>query len=146
MLKKYLPELAEALALAKNQVKIESEAGEQLPPPTAPMTVAREFVRRCCTYNGAAGELTLRYWNGGWWTWRTTHWAWWRSERCARSSMPSPSKRSSIDEGKFKPWSPTRRKIGDLLEALAAIVILADEFEPPCWIDGRDDRWPRSWR
>ena len=35
------------------------------------------------------------------------------------------------------PWAPTRRKIGDLLEALSAIVILPDEIDQPCWIDRR---------
>ena len=42
-----------------------------LPPPSAPMQVAREFVRQCCN---SAEDLTLRYWHGGWWAWRTSHW------------------------------------------------------------------------
>ena len=45
-----------------------------LPPPSNPMAVARVLVEHCCLHNGAAGELTLRYWQGGWWAWRTTHW------------------------------------------------------------------------
>jgi putative DNA primase/helicase len=40
-------------------------------------------------------------------------------------------------EGLPKPWSPTRNKIGDLLEALSSLVILSDQFEQPCWINGR---------
>jgi putative DNA primase/helicase len=40
-------------------------------------------------------------------------------------------------EGKLKPWSPNRYKIGDLLEALSSLVRLPDDFEQPCWIDGR---------
>ena len=42
------------------------------------------------------------------------------------------------EDGSLKRWLPTRRKIGDLLEALSALVILPDEVEQPCWIDGRD--------
>ena len=45
-----------------------------LPPPSAPMAVARQFVEHCCLHDGAADELTLRCWHGGWWAWRTTHW------------------------------------------------------------------------
>jgi putative DNA primase/helicase len=37
------------------------------------------------------------------------------------------------------PWLPTRRKIGDLLEALAAVCILPDDLHQPCWLDGSHD-------
>ena len=102
------------------------------------MTVAREFVSQYCIHNGALDELTLRYWNGGWWTWRTTHWTG-VEERTVRSLLYAFTEGAFYfdDKGDAKPWSPTRRKIGDLLEALSAIVILADDIEPPCWTDGR---------
>src|SRR5262249_59593331 len=45
-----------------------------LPPPSAPMAVARSFVEARCLHEGKAEELTLRYWCGCWWAWRTTHW------------------------------------------------------------------------
>jgi D5 N terminal like/Bifunctional DNA primase/polymerase, N-terminal len=108
-----------------------------LPPPTAPMTVAREFVRHCCIHNGA--DLTLRYWNGSWWTWRTTHWSE-VQERAVRSLLYAFTEGALYidDKGVAKPWSPTRKKIGDLLEALSALVILSDDIETPCWIDGRE--------
>jgi putative DNA primase/helicase len=107
-----------------------------LPPPTAPMAVAREFVRYCCTHNGA--DLTLRYWNGGWWTWRTTHWSE-VQERAVRSLLYAFAEGAFYinDKKEAKPWSPTRKKIGDLLEALSALVILAADIESPCWTDGR---------
>jgi len=41
------------------------------------------------------------------------------------------------NKGNPAPWLPNRYKIGDLLEALSAIVILPDDFEQPGWIDGR---------
>jgi putative DNA primase/helicase len=108
-----------------------------LPPPTAPMTVAREFVRHCCTHNGAG--LTLRYWNGGWWTWRTTHWSE-VQERAVRSLLYAFTEGAFYidDKGVAKPWSPTRKRIGDLLEALSALVILSDDIATPCWTDGRE--------
>src|SRR5947207_252568 len=46
-----------------------------LPPPSAPVLVARHFIEARCLHNGAAGELTLRYWCGSWWLWKTTHWS-----------------------------------------------------------------------
>jgi hypothetical protein len=48
--------------------------GELLPPPSAPMAVARRFVEASCLHDGKAAELTLRYWCGCWWLWKTTHW------------------------------------------------------------------------
>ena len=35
------------------------------------------------------------------------------------------------------PWAPNRRKIADLLDALAAIVHLAETVSMPTWLDGR---------
>jgi hypothetical protein len=57
-----------------------------LPPPSAPMAVAREFVETCCLFNGSPEALTVRYWCGSWWTWRTTHWAE-AEERTVRSLL-----------------------------------------------------------
>ena len=45
-----------------------------LPPPSAPVLVARCFVKSRCLHNGTVGALTVRYWCGSWWIWRTTHW------------------------------------------------------------------------
>jgi putative DNA primase/helicase len=108
-----------------------------LPPPSQPMQVAREFVRQCLLYNGAANELTLRYWHGGWWTWRSSHWG--EVEKRAVLSLlyRFTEHAAYVDGGDFKPWAPNRRKIGDLLEALGAIVILSDQIDQPCWLDQR---------
>ena len=35
------------------------------------------------------------------------------------------------------PWAPTRRKLGDLLVALAAICILPAHRDQPSWLDDR---------
>ena len=113
-----------------------------LPPPSAPMQVAREFVRQCLLLQRCQPDaLTLRYWQGGWWIWRTSHWSEVEDRQCAHCSTPSPSMRSYVDE-RSSSRAPARRKIGDLLEALGAIVILSDESISPCWIDGRLPRGP----
>jgi putative DNA primase/helicase len=113
-------------------------APRMLPPPSAPVKVARCFLESRCRHNGEADALTVRYWCGSWWTWRTTHWG---------EATPHAMRSSLYDftadavyfdaEGKRRSWSPTRNKIGDLLEALSSLVILSDDFEQPCWIDGR---------
>ena len=63
--------------------------------------------------------------------------------------MHSPNTRFIYEGTKPKPWLPTRRKIGDLLEALSGLVILADDVEQPCWIDDRNIAGPvvarRQW-
>ena len=43
----------------------------ELPAPSQPMAVAREFVRAGFTH---LDGLLLRYWHGAWWRWATSHW------------------------------------------------------------------------
>ena len=132
------------MARAKQRARKRSNAAKplELPSPNAPMTVARQFVRRCCQYNNGADQLTLRFWHGAWWSWRTTHWAE-AEERTVRAMLYAFTEDATyLEEAKAKPWLPTRRKIGDMLEALSALVILSDEFEQPCWIDGRNFAGP----
>jgi putative DNA primase/helicase len=108
-----------------------------LAPPSAPMQVAREFVQHCCLHEGAPDALILRCWHGGWWAWRTTHWVE-IENRAVRSLLYAFTEHALYPTGKaLAPWDPTRKKIGDLLEALSAITLLSDEIEQPCWIDGR---------
>jgi putative DNA primase/helicase len=98
------------------------------------MQVAREFVARHCL---RAGVLILRYWRGGWWSWRTSYWH--EADHRAVRSMLYRFTEHAVYVGKkgMAPWAPTRRKIGDLLEALTAVCILSDELDQPCWLDDR---------
>ena len=102
------------------------------------MQVAREFVRQCCLYDGAPDALKLRYWRGGWWAWRTSHWVEVKNS-VVRSLLYYFTENAVYSSGGTipTPWHPTSRKIRDLLEALSAIIILSDEIEQPCWIDRR---------
>ena len=106
-----------------------------LPPPSQPMQCAREFVAQNCLRDGVA---ILRYWRDGWWAWRTSHW-FEIDRRAVRSMLYTFTEHAFYldpDVGP-KPWAPTRRKIGDMLEALGAICILSDEFDQPSWLDQR---------
>src|SRR5262245_14270811 len=81
-----------------------------LPSPAVPMLVAREFVKQSCVHEGSI--LTLRYWHGGWWAWRGSHWMEVES-RSVRAWLYTFTEhaRYMTREGPM-PWAPTRRKIG----------------------------------
>jgi putative DNA primase/helicase len=131
----------EALEHIRDEIKDSNKARKtnggsatHLPPPQLPMAVARLFVAERCTYEDT---LTLRHWHGGWWSWRSSRWRE-LEDRAVRSLLYEFTEDARyVVDGRSMPWAPTRRKIGDLLEALAAICLLPDEFEQPCWLDGR---------
>ena len=66
-------DLARAKQRAHRNEFNRAEPLNNLPPPNAPMAVARKFVPQCCRH-AAADQFTLRFWHGGWWGWRTSHW------------------------------------------------------------------------
>jgi putative DNA primase/helicase len=107
-----------------------------MPSPAMPMAVARLFVAQRCLDTGV---LTLHHWRGGWWQWRMSHWCE-IEDREVRSLLYAftENARYRNAEGNLSPWAPTRHKIGDLLEALAAITILRNDIDQPCWLDGRE--------
>jgi putative DNA primase/helicase len=100
------------------------------------MEVARDLVRE--RYTDPSGMLTLRHWRGGWWQWRTTRWV-----ECEQRAMVSAAYTfteyalyvGAKDES--LPWAPNRRKIGDLLDATAAVVHTPEALSMPTWLDER---------
>src|SRR6516162_9923220 len=105
-----------------------------LPPPSMPINVAHVFVTEHCIHEGT---LTLRHWRGGWWGWRSSHWRE-IQDRGVRSLLYHfTAEALYLEEGLLVPWAPTRRKVGDLLGALADICILSDDTDQPCWLDDR---------
>jgi putative DNA primase/helicase len=103
-----------------------------LPPPSKPMDVARIFADQC----RHGGLLTLRYWRGGWWMWRTSHWVE-VDVYIVRSILYRYTEHAVYPGGiGVLPWSPTRRKIVDLIDALTAICVLPNDTDQPSWLDG----------
>ena len=103
------------------------------PPPSEPMRVARRFL----------AQLTLddvpltRHWRGSWYTWVGSHWAVRENAEIRKDVYSVLESVEYIDRREdVKPWAPTRRKIGDVLEAMAAITLLANWIEPPVWVPG----------
>jgi putative DNA primase/helicase len=127
----------ERLSAKQEQRKQRRQSGPTrfLPPPDNPMAVARLFAEVCCTHDQV---LTLRYWCGSWWTWRTTHWLD-VEERTIRALLYRFAEHALYtgSDGFPKEWKPTRHKVRDLIEALGSLVILSDEFRQPCWLDHR---------
>jgi len=108
-----------------------------LPPPTHPMPCAKAFIEP----HRKNGLLTLRNWRGGWWAWRTTHWAEVR-EAHVRSILYGFTEFARYEDendkrGDLKPWAPNRKKIGDLLEALASVCYTPDEVDQPSWFSAQ---------
>jgi putative DNA primase/helicase len=104
-----------------------------LPAPTRPMEVARIFAEQY-THDEAS---TLRNWRGGWWEWRTSHWHEIEA-RAVRSRLYTFTEHALYQHGNaFADWAPTRHRIANLLDALAAVCFLSDEHDQPSWLDDR---------
>jgi putative DNA primase/helicase len=103
-----------------------------LPPPSSPMPVARHLVDTQFTRDNC---LTLRYWRGSWWWWRTAHWTELDDHGVRTMLYRFVEHAVYLNGAKFAPWAPTRRKITDLTDALAAVCQLSQNTNCPCWLD-----------
>jgi len=104
----------------------------ELPPPEQPMAVARRFIAD----RYKRGEhVIVRRWRGGWWSWHTTHWIETDEARVRGWAYRYTENAEYTDTSGKTPktvlWAPTRYKVLNLLEALAAIVILSEDVHPP---------------
>jgi putative DNA primase/helicase len=121
---------------SRKRARRDNGPGIVMPSPAMPMAVARLFVAERCQYDGV---LALHHWRGGWWQWRRSHWCE-LEDRAVLSLLYTFTENALyLDaEGNPTPWAPTRRKIGDLLEALSAVVLLPNNIDQPTWLDGRE--------
>jgi putative DNA primase/helicase len=110
-----------------------------LPPPSEPLPVAHEFV--ATRFTGPDETLALRRWRDGWWCWTGPRWV--EVEDGAIRSAAYRFTEHAVHERETKegvervPWAPNRRKVGDLLDALAALTHLDTATTMPAWLDGR---------
>lgn len=106
--------------------------------PGNPMGVARELIEEQ-TQDGMA---TLRRWRGGWLRYQGTHWAevedaamaaelYTRLEHATYLNVKETMKLGKVEE--IKPWLPTRAKVSNVVDALAAVTHLPESVSPPCW-------------
>ena len=106
-------------------------------PPSNPMAAARQLL---AAWQHDSGALLRRYWRGSWMEWRRGVWV--EVDDCTvradayRQTEHALYIQETDDGEELRPWTPTRRKIGDLLEAEAAVAHLSPSIQPPTWIDG----------
>jgi putative DNA primase/helicase len=110
-----------------------------LPSPSAPMEVARELLgARYQHPDGVPDSMTLRHWRGGWWAWQKACWAEIEQRAMSAAAYAFTEHAGYVNkDGDRVPWAPNRRKIADLLDALAAVTHLPESVSMPSWLDGR---------
>ena len=106
-----------------------------LPPPSAPLDVARVLLER---RTDEVGRLLLRKWRGDWATYIGPHWCVedpeavrkWLYEQ-TESALYKEKVRAGYEE---VPWSPDKGKIDRLLDAMAAVCLLDEAIDAPAWL------------
>ena len=101
------------------------------PPPSEPMRVARMFLARWTL----VGVFLIMHWRGSWYFWVGSHWEV-RGDAEVRKDLYSVLEPAEYvdSHGQVKPWAPTRNKIRDALEAMAAITLVESWIDPPVWV------------
>jgi putative DNA primase/helicase len=118
----------------------ESESDEEAtwPPPSDPMRVARQLIQADRLCDGDGNPL-VRWWRGAFQFWTGTHWAE-VAKPAVQARLYGVLEHAAYNKGgAMTPWEPSRRKIGDLYEALQSIVHLDERTEPPAWLVGGND-------
>ena len=104
------------------------------PPPSAPLAVARHIYRLF----HIDGSRTMLSWRGGWMRWHTTHWgeldaAQLRSH-IYRSMSKATYEQMTATGVEIRDWNPDRRKVANVMEAMAALAHFPTDIDPPSWI------------
>jgi putative DNA primase/helicase len=112
-------------------------ANELLLYPGAPLVSAREFLRLRHT---KAAMRTLHHQNATFYRWAQTHYLDVTTEEVRASLYDFLDKavRPTDKEGETAPFAPTKNKVANVLEALAAAAQLPYTARPPSWLDGKD--------
>ncbi|RFU83287.1 NTP-binding protein [Streptomyces triticagri] len=107
------------------------------------MAVARRLIP---DWQNDDGYLVCRRWRGSWMRWNGTSWREF-DENQMRASMYTRLEHALYQGGtdrdgnpEIRDWAPTKQKIGNLLDALAAITLLPTDTDAPAWIDDQRDR------
>lgn len=120
----------------KTRERINGRAPElEYPSPGAPYAVAQKLYAE-----HALGDrmVNLLAWRGGWMAWRTTHWLEVDVAELRQAIYGVLSKvwywHETTKTIEQKAWSPDKRKVANVLEALAAVTHLSTEVDPPSWL------------
>lgn len=130
---------------ARRKPTTPTASGDQYPPPDAPLDVARKFYAE--TYDHA-GLRTLVHYRGDWWVWTGQHWT--ELDHSALKSavyerlgavhyLKETRKGGVVVNEEEAAWNPTRNKIANVMEALAAVAHLDAGTATPAFIAQHDD-------
>lgn len=109
---------AQALSAARAEIAARREEGKLLPPPHAPIDVARELA--------AALPAPAKWWRGDFYLWTGTHYAEWRPEAVDNwlyGRTADAFFEGSAEDAGPKPWRPTENKITGVSHALSRGVL-----------------------
>jgi putative DNA primase/helicase len=109
---------------------------DKYPAPTAPYAVALQLYQEHLSNKGLA---YLAAWRGGWMAWQQTHWVEIDAAALRQSIYAALSNAQywyvTTKIAEWRNWNPDRHKIANVLEALAAVVHLSSDIDPPEWIN-----------
>jgi putative DNA primase/helicase len=118
------------------------EKPDLLPTPSAPMRVAR-YLLADQTHDG---QLTIRSWRDGWMRWQGSHWSEVDPAEVRSMVYHATENAHYLDTTRKVPevvaWHPTRHKVANVVEALAAAAHLNSLTDAPAWVVVRSG--PRS--
>jgi putative DNA primase/helicase len=119
------PNMSGALAAEKNKLVL---------CPAAPLDSAREYLR---SKHEGARLRTLHHQNGTFYTWARTHYLEMTTEevRARLYDFLDKADQPAKEEGKTAPFNPTKSKVANVAEALAAAAQLPSTTKPPAWLD-----------
>ena len=122
----------------KRLAKLTAENAMRLPSGETPAEAARVILAKKWKQQGLH---TLLRWNGDWYEWTGTNWACLHKEALMSKLWSITADAYSVkvidDEEIAVAWCPNRRKIAELMEAMAAQTYQGSSVNVGGWLDGR---------
>ena len=119
-----------AIAAAAVQ-QMETGDGPLVLAPAVPLESARQLIRRRYTETGVQ---TLHHQQATFFGWSGTHYREIDREEMRACIYEFLEKARRLNDDKLVPFNPTRNKVGDVLDALAAAAQLPGTVRPPAWL------------
>jgi putative DNA primase/helicase len=113
---------------------VEIGQGPLILSPTAPLEAARQLIRR--RYTEVSGR-TIQHHQGVFYLWDGTHYRGTSRDEIRATTYEFLDKAFRLGcDSQPVPFNPNRTKVGDVVEALAAVAQLSDIVSTPTWLDG----------
>src|SRR5262245_23146467 len=107
----------------------------QIPCAVGPYAVAQQLQQKHLSNEGLSH---LAAWRGGWMAWQQTRWVEVDAAALRQSIYAALSQATywhETKEAEWRPWNPDKHKMANVFEALAAVVHLSSDINPPAWIN-----------